>query len=167
MKRSLALMSALLMLFFLGAATGFAQSGSLAASTNKTVVDGVVNPGEYSYNQEFGPLSPVRRIAPRTPCTSRSRERRTGWVAVGLGSLKMNGSTIFIGFVGNGRQGAIQGTGGQRPLAQGCPLPSVRRHCRLLCHQGDGRTVTDPGDRAEIRRVHQVVVSRPSSSSSR
>jgi hypothetical protein len=100
MKRSIALMSALLLLFFLGAAAGFAQSGSLAVSTKRTVVDGVVNPAEYSYNQEFGPLTLSANRTAETLYLAVAG-KTDGWVAVGLGSLKMNGSTIFMGFVGN------------------------------------------------------------------
>jgi hypothetical protein len=99
MKRSVKQTAVVLMLMVLVGITGFAQAKSLAVSANKTVVDGVVNAGEYSVTQEFGPL---------TLCANRTADTlnlavvgsTSGWVAVGLGSLKMNGSTIFMGFVG-------------------------------------------------------------------
>ena len=99
MKSPVKRTAVVLMLMALVGVTGFAQAKSLPVSANKTVVDGVVNSAEYSYAQEFGPL---------TLYANRSNETlnlavvgsTTGWVAVGLGSLKMNGSTIFMGFVG-------------------------------------------------------------------
>jgi hypothetical protein len=82
----------------LGAAA-FGQAKALATTTNKTVVDGVVNPAEYSFSQDFGELS---LYANRTSDALYLGlvGNTTGWVSVGLGSLKMDGSTIFIGFVG-------------------------------------------------------------------
>jgi hypothetical protein len=99
MKRSTALLSALSLLLLLCAAAGFAQGAGLAVTAAKPVVDGVVHPGEYSFTQQSGPL---------TLSASRSADtlylavtaKTDGWVAVGLGSLKMNGSMIFMGFVG-------------------------------------------------------------------
>jgi hypothetical protein len=77
----------------------FGQAKSLAITTNKTVVDGVVNPGEYSFTQDFGELSlSVNRTADALYLAAVGKT--TGWVSVGLGSMKMDGSTIFIGFVG-------------------------------------------------------------------
>jgi hypothetical protein len=83
----------------LGAAA-FGQAKALATTTNKTVVDGVVNPAEYSFSQDFGELS---LYANRTTDALYLGlvGNTTGWVSVGLGSLKMDGSTIFIGFVGS------------------------------------------------------------------
>jgi hypothetical protein len=98
MKRSTLSFAVFCLLLALGAAAGFAQS--LAVTTNKTVVDGVVHPDEYSFTQASGPLT---LYASRTATTLNLALTGTtsGWVAVGLGSLKMNGATIFMGFVGN------------------------------------------------------------------
>lgn len=97
MKRSMKLTTVVLLFTTLVAMTGFAQS--LAVTTNKTMVDGVVKAGEYSFSQEFGPLT---LYANRTADTLHLAVvgSTTGWVAVGVGSLKMNGATIFMGFVG-------------------------------------------------------------------
>jgi hypothetical protein len=82
----------------LAGATAFGQAKNLAVTTNKTVVDGVVKPDEYSYSQDFGQLSLyVNRTADALSIGVVGVT--TGWVAVGLGSLKMDGSTIFMGFV--------------------------------------------------------------------
>jgi hypothetical protein len=78
----------------------FGQSADLATTTNKTVVDGVVNPAEYSFSKSFDELS---LYANRTADALYLGVvgNTTGWVSVGLGSLKMEGATIFIGFVGS------------------------------------------------------------------
>ena len=95
---------ATLSLFFffliaLGAAV-FGQAKSLAITTNKTVVDGVVKPGEYSLTQDFDELSLyVNRTADALYLAVVGNT--TGWVSVGLGSLKMDGATMFMGFVGS------------------------------------------------------------------
>jgi hypothetical protein len=90
---------ALFLFIALGTAV-FGQAKSLAITTNKTVVDGVVNPGEYSFSQDFGELSLyVNRTADALSIGAVGNT--TGWVSVGLGSLKMEGATIFMGFVGS------------------------------------------------------------------
>jgi hypothetical protein len=78
----------------------FGQAKALATTTNKTVVDGVVNPTEYSFSQDFGELS---LYANRTADALYLGVvgNTTGWVSVGLGSLKMDGATMFMGFVGS------------------------------------------------------------------
>ena len=98
MRRSLAFVFSLVFFIALGAAA-FGQSRALATTTNKTVVDGVVNPAEYSFSQDFGQLS---LYANRTAGALYLGlvGNTSGWVSVGLGSLKMDGATIFIGFVG-------------------------------------------------------------------
>jgi len=78
----------------------FCQAKSLAITTNKIVVDGVVKPGEYSFTQDFEDLSlSVNRTADALYLAVVGNT--TGWVSVGLGSLKMDGATIFMGFVGS------------------------------------------------------------------
>jgi hypothetical protein len=63
------------------------------------MVDGVVNPDEYSFTQNFGDLTLyVNRTADALYLGAVGNT--TGWVSVGLGSLKMDGATIFIGYVG-------------------------------------------------------------------
>jgi hypothetical protein len=86
-------------LFIALGAAAFGQAKSLAITTNKTVVDGVVNAVEYSFTQDFGELSvSVNRTADALYIAVVGKT--TGWVSLGLGSMKMDGSTIFMGFVG-------------------------------------------------------------------
>ena len=103
MRRLIVLISVSILLFALVGAAGFAQSGSLPVSAMKTVVDGVVHPNEYSFSQAFGPLT---LSANRTADTLYLAVvgKTSGWVALGVGSARMNGATIFMGFVdGDGK----------------------------------------------------------------
>lgn len=96
-------LSALLFSFVFALALGtaaFGEAKALATTTNKTVVDGVVNPAEYSFSQDFGELSLYANRTADALCFGLVGNT-TGWVSVGLGSLKMDGSTMFIGFVGS------------------------------------------------------------------
>jgi hypothetical protein len=76
---------------------GFSSVG-LAVGTVAPVVDGVGNPGEYRFTNDYGPLI---LAASRTSDTLFLAVvgKTTGWTAVGLGAQKMDGATIFIGFV--------------------------------------------------------------------
>ena len=87
------------LLFAALGAAAFGQAKSLAITANKTVVDGVVNAGEYSFTQDFGEMSLSVNLTADALYVA-AVGNTTGWVSVGLGSLKMDGSTIFIGFVG-------------------------------------------------------------------
>ena len=103
MRRSIILISVSALLFALVGAAGFAQSGSLPVSATKTVVDGVVHPNEYSFSRVFGPLTLSANRSADTLYLAVAG-KTSGWVAVGLGSVKMNGATIFMGFVdGDGK----------------------------------------------------------------
>ena len=103
MRGSIVLISVSVLLFSLVGAAGFAQGGSLPVSAMKTVVDGVAHPDEYSFSQDFGPLTLSANRTADTLYLAVAGET-SGWVAVGLGSLKMNGATIFMGFIdGNGK----------------------------------------------------------------
>ncbi len=99
MKRSLSLFSLLLIIFALVGTLSFGQGKALATNTNAPVVDGVVKTGEYSFSQDMDQLS---LYANRTAdaLTIGVVGATKGWVSFGLGSMRMDGSTIFIGFVG-------------------------------------------------------------------
>jgi hypothetical protein len=82
-----------------GTAAIFAQD-KLPAGTAKPVVDGVVKSGEYSYTHDFD--QQLTLSASRTSDTLYFGVvgNTSGWVAVGLGSERMDGAAIFIGYVG-------------------------------------------------------------------
>jgi hypothetical protein len=98
MKRSIVFLLFLALLLLSAGGAGFSQDTSLAISEKAIVVDGVVKPDEYSFTQDFGQL---------TLYLNRSTDTlwigvvgaTTGWVAVGLGSQRMDAATIFMGFV--------------------------------------------------------------------
>jgi hypothetical protein len=93
----LAILAAGLVLLAIGT-TAFAQDATLATTTTKPVVDGVVNPKEYSFSKDFGDLQLyVSRTADALYVGVVGNS--TGWVAFGLGSLKMDGADIFMGYV--------------------------------------------------------------------
>ncbi len=83
---------------FLGGAVGFAQDAALAVSAKEPVVDGVVKPGEYSWKKSFGQLELSLSRTEDTLWIG-AVGSTTGWVSVGLGSLKMDKSAIYFGFV--------------------------------------------------------------------
>jgi hypothetical protein len=103
-RRSLAVLLSFVLLTAIGAAA-FSQEKSLAITTGKVSVDGVVSPGEYSFSQDFDSISVyAKRTADALYLAAVGDS--TGWVALGLGSLRMDGSTIFMGFVD--RNGTVQ-----------------------------------------------------------
>jgi len=103
-RRSLSVLLCFLLLAAVGA-VAFSQAKSLAVTTGKVSVDGVVSSGEYSFSQDFDSISVyARRTADALYLAAVGDS--TGWVALGLGSLKMDGSTIFMGFVG--KDGKVQ-----------------------------------------------------------
>jgi len=86
-----------LVLLAIGAAA-FGQAATLTVTTSKPVVDGVVNPKEYSVAMDYKDLVLyVSRTADALYVAVVGNT--TGWVAFGLGSQKMDGATIFMGFV--------------------------------------------------------------------
>jgi len=80
----------------------FAQ-GKLGTSTGKPSVDGVIQAGEYSYSQDFD--QQMTLYASRTASTLYLAVvgNTGGWVAVGLGSPRMDGADIFMGYVKDGK----------------------------------------------------------------
>ena len=100
MNRQMKLTAVVVLLIALVGAAGFAQAKGLAVGTAKTVVDGVVNASEYSYSQQFDKITLYANRSADTLYLAVVGST-SGWVAVGLGSLKMNGASIFMGFVGD------------------------------------------------------------------
>jgi hypothetical protein len=81
------------------AAAGFAQETTLAVGTAKPVADGVVKSGEYAFQKDFGKMQLYLSRTSDTLFIAAVGDTK-GWIAVGLNSARMDGSTIFMGFVG-------------------------------------------------------------------
>jgi hypothetical protein len=80
------------------AMAGFAQD-KLAVGTAAPVVDGVVASGEYALQKDYGQMQiSLSRTADTLFVAAVAATK--GWIAVGLGSPRMDGSAIFMGFVG-------------------------------------------------------------------
>ncbi len=78
-----------------------AQETALAVSSTHPVVDGVVHQGEYTLTRELrGATLSLARTADRVYIALSAQT--TGWVAVGTGTGRMDGSRIFIGYVKDG-----------------------------------------------------------------
>jgi hypothetical protein len=92
-----ACMAVAVFLFF--ALSAYAQSGVLAVSGNKPVVDATITDGEYSFQKDFGQMALSLSRSADTLYIG-AAGKTSGWIAVGLGSMKMNGASIFIGYVG-------------------------------------------------------------------
>lgn len=140
MKSSVLFSCAVILLLALVGAAGFAQN--LAVTTNKTVIDGAVKADEYSFTKQFDSL---------TLYANRTKDvlslaivgDTTGWVSVGLGSLKMDGAKIFMGFVGN--DGKVQfktlaGTGHRHTDA---PKDVVDSLSAYAIKEADGKTTLE------------------------
>ena len=99
MKKSMLLLSLLgAAVILIGAGLGEEQT-PLPVSSVTTTVDGVVHADEYSFSRDFSALKLfVNRTADILYLGIVANT--TGWVGVGLGSLRMDGATIFIGYVG-------------------------------------------------------------------
>lgn len=79
-------------------AAGQTPTLTVAPRDKAPVVDGVIAPDEYGGTQVLGRYSiAMTRIGEEIYLGMSAQT--AGWVAVGLGSLKMAGATIFIGYV--------------------------------------------------------------------
>ncbi len=80
-------------------AADFAQA-RLAVSAKKPVVDGVVSPNEYTYSQDFDQQVSLSMSRTADTLYVAVVGATRGWVAFGLGSERMDGADIFIGYIG-------------------------------------------------------------------
>jgi hypothetical protein len=76
-----------------------AQSGDLTVTGNAPKVDGSISAGEYSFQKDFGQMTLGLSRSADTLYVGLSG-KTSGWIAVGLGSLSMNGASMFMGYVG-------------------------------------------------------------------
>lgn len=67
------------------------------------VCDGVVSSGEYQVESDYGPMSLHASFGPEKIYLA-VVGKTNGWVAVGLGSKVMDGATILMGYVTDGKE---------------------------------------------------------------
>ncbi len=101
MRRSPAILVAVAALLVASAAA-FGQGVSLGVGTKKPVVDGKVDKGEYQLEQA---MDVCIIYASRTSDTLYLAYvgDTAGWASLGLGSMGMQGSTMFLGSVSGGK----------------------------------------------------------------
>lgn len=87
-------------LLVLVAAAAFGQH-VLPAAGGSVQVDGNRGPNEYSYISNQGNMDLALRRMEGNRLAFHYRVRNEGWIAIGLGSLRMNGAHILIGYYNN------------------------------------------------------------------
>ena len=89
-----------------------AQSVSLARTTTAPKLDGAMSAKEYSYTLQEPSMQLGMSWVGDTLYVAVTGQT-TGWVAVGLGSPRMDGAVLYLGFVadGKGQMKVQQGTG--------------------------------------------------------
>jgi hypothetical protein len=140
MKRSILHAFPIIMFLALVGATGFAQN--LAVTTNKVVDDGAITANEYGFSKEFDSLTLYVNRTKDTLSLAIVGDT-TGWVSVGLGSLKMDASTIFMGFVGNNGKAKFKtqtGTGHRHTEAAKSVADTVTSYALKVA---DGKTTME------------------------
>jgi hypothetical protein len=81
----------------------FAGAQALAVQDAAPVIDGAMQKGEYAQAQAVGPFWLGAALSKDGSTLSIGlAAKSTGWIAVGLGSTRMNGAYIVIGFDSNG-----------------------------------------------------------------
>jgi hypothetical protein len=91
-------------LLLLALSLGFSQA-VLSPSANTPVVDGVIAKGEYSIQQAVGQFwLGVNLSKDGKTLNVGVAAKANGWISIGLGSMKMNGSYIVIGYDKDGKQ---------------------------------------------------------------
>lgn len=108
--------SALLMI---GILVSTVAAQGLSPSVRKPIADGILDVDEYSYSGTYSGMKLGASLsADRGILYLALTAPTTGWVAIGIGSLKMNGAFMVLGSVANGNPVVSEETGagfGHRP----------------------------------------------------
>ena len=97
MKRLTVAFVVLLFLLAAGAAGAQETTPVLLLSTGRTEADGVISPGEYTTTVTLQRAQVSLKWSEQTLCIGMVAPT-AGWVAVGLGSRRMDGSVIVMGY---------------------------------------------------------------------
>ncbi|HWR10786.1 MAG TPA: DOMON domain-containing protein [Rectinemataceae bacterium] len=85
---------------------------SLAPSAQVPVADGKIEAGEYSWHAAVKDMKLELSLSADSSTLYAALEAPTaGWVAVGLGSLRMNGAFMVMGYDNNGTRSVSEQTG--------------------------------------------------------
>jgi hypothetical protein len=76
---------------------------TLVVSSNSPQIDGIISPGEYSLVVELPKGELYLNRNAELLCVA-VRSELDGWVALGLGSKRMDTASIYIGYVDSGEQ---------------------------------------------------------------
>ena len=90
--------------------TGFAQA-SLSKSSSLPSVDGVIGASEYQYSGTVNGIKINATLGSDDTLYLAVEAPASGWAAVGVGGLVMNGSRLFLGAVQDGKPAFIEKTG--------------------------------------------------------
>jgi len=89
-----------------------ANAQSLAPGANKPVADGILEPGEYAKIINGADMRLGLSVSSDGKTLYLALEAPTeGWVAIGLGSSRMNGAFMVLGFDAKGRMTISEETG--------------------------------------------------------
>lgn len=75
----------------------------LGVTSGQPQIDGIVSPGEYSLSVEI-PGAVLHLNRTQKVLSIAVQSELEGWVAVGLGSTRMDQASIYIGYVDSGRE---------------------------------------------------------------
>lgn len=114
MNRTRILKLAVLAAAVLAAAAPLAAQG-VAPSPKTPAADGTVSPGEYSYTSAQKDMTVHLSLSPDGRTLYAALEApTTGWVSVGLGSLRMDGAFMVLGYDAAGTAAVSEETGSGR-----------------------------------------------------
>jgi hypothetical protein len=83
----------------------FAMAQGVVPQATAPVVDGIMQKNEYAFTQSTGNFwLGIALSADKSTLNIGLAANTTGWISVGLGSAKMNGAYIVIGFDKDGKQ---------------------------------------------------------------
>jgi hypothetical protein len=88
----------------------FAQA-TLTKSSSLPSIDGVIGPSEYQYSGTDRGITLYATLGSDDTLYLAVEAPTSGWVAVGLGGLVMNGSRLFLGATQDGKPAFLEKTG--------------------------------------------------------
>jgi len=75
-----------------------------AQTTDKVILDGAITDGEYKTVEVKNEFTLAARLSEdKTTLYAAIKGPTTGWISIGLGTLKMNGSFMTLGYVAEGK----------------------------------------------------------------